>query len=322
MSNQELLIRCRIEELPFVARFILSSLKRDRLIIAATYPTYTPDFITDLDKQILDLDSIINPIQYTSYITLLTQKIIEANTVIQNHLPSSKRYVDKAGKNLVTAPQSFYLSKLSKSVNTGDRESTATTLKDTLDTINITENLAALKAEGYTDALDTLLKNNRKIIADNIVARKAKIDERSLVVNSNYVKMNALWNVITEINKDAKSIFGKTDKSKADDYKISSLIALIRKDQLKTQVSGQVNKPDNKPAKNATVILTAADDSRSYKIKATAAGTFDRTGIKANTYIATALAPGFFNSDPQPLEVQSNNPVTATLTLNEATSST
>lgn len=318
MSSQELLIRCRIEELPFIARFIVNSLKRDRLLFAATYPTYTPDYISNIETQINSLDAIINPIQYTSYITLLTQKIIEANTDIQNYLPVLKRYVDKAGKNLVTAPTSFYLTKLARSVNSSDRESTATTLKDTLDTINITENLTALKAVGYTDALDTRLKNNRKTIADTIVARKAKIDERSIVVNSNYVQMNALWSVLTDINKDAISIFGKTDKTKANDYKITSLIALIRKDQLKTNISGQVNNPDNTPANNAIVILTAADDSKSYKIKATATGAFKKLGLKANTYIATAQAPNYFISDPQTVVVESNNPVTTTLTLNDA----
>ena len=217
--------KCRIEELPFLGVFLLTSFNRDKDDFIAFSTDYKEPFATTAKAKITLVEELINPKKLTGEMKKLTQKLRDGFTHCRNFVNKVERYLDKADTDkvvLTMAPADFGIKAIRDAVNLKNDEGAVLLLR-TLQQ-NLADNLAVLATKGYTADVQTELKNLIKDLGDNSVAQTLKKKEREALVKNNMGQLNTLWLIMDNLMKDGKAIYKEKDKSKLKDYTYTDLI--------------------------------------------------------------------------------------------------
>lgn len=217
--------KCRIEELPFLATFILVNFIRDKADFIAFSPDYNDPFATRVQTEITTVEDLVAPKKLTGELKSLTRKLMDGFTRTRNLLNKVERYLDKAaqsGLKLTMAPDDFGIRKVRNTVNLKNDEGSVMNLR-TLQQ-NLADNLSVLVSKGYTEDVQTELKTLIKDLNEASIAQTLKKKEREALVKNNIGELNALWATLDDLMKTGKAIYKEKDSSKVKDYTYASLI--------------------------------------------------------------------------------------------------
>jgi len=223
MDDQK--INCRIEELPFLARFILDSFNRDEDDFIAFSPKYKNPFAANALAQIALVEELINPKKLTGEMKQLTRKLGEGFTHCRNLLNKLERYLDMAASDkleLTMAPADFGIKALRNEVNLKNDEGVVLKLRSLQQ--NLGDNVTVLVTTGYTLEVQTELANLIEDMSENSVAQTRKKKEREKLVKDNMGQLNKLWALAVDLMKSGKAIYKEKDKGKIKDYTYTELI--------------------------------------------------------------------------------------------------
>lgn len=226
---EEPLLKCRIEELTFLAVFILVSFKRDKADFMAFSPDYNDPFADNCQETINIVEELVAPKKITGEMKMYTKQLAALFTHCRNILNKIERYLDKASQNKLTltmAPGDFGIKAVRDEVNVKNDEGVVKLLRVLQQNLNA--NVAALETKGYTADVQAELKNLIKDLNDTSIAQTLKKNERAEVVKNNMGQLNKLWLILDDLMKTGKAIYKEKDKSKLKDYTYSELIKNVQ----------------------------------------------------------------------------------------------
>jgi len=187
------------------------------------------------------------------------------------------------------AKKDFGVSAVRTKNNNGDVEGLVTALSFLL--TNVTNNLPALTAKGYTNAQNTALIALRDALKNDNIAQNNKINDRNNKVIANYAKLNAFSDKIVDIGDAGKRIYKSNAPNKVDDYTMATLKKRIRQERNNTRFEGTVTS-NGLPLNGAKIELKPLAGGRRRVGKSKASGSFEITSMEAGDYGVVVSASG------------------------------
>jgi len=289
MATTKLVITARIEELPTLAQFSIDSYTRDKTDFMAYKPAkYVPGYVIDLTAKKDAVSAVVNPKQLTAEMALITLRLITNIFLLRPLLDRLEGYVRDAS-GLTVLPKNFGISEVRKKIASDDQEG----LDGALNYLegNITNNMAALTAVGYTAAQEGQLTGLHTQINQDNAAQNAKLSQRALLVQQNMGIINELAKMLKDLWADGKSLYKSSDKVKVKDYTNSQLINRIRAEELKTKIAGFVRDASG-TGRKAKVVARPVIGGRSKTVYSVASGAYELKGLKATIYNITVTIDG------------------------------
>ena len=298
MSTNTLVIKARIEEVPTLAQFTIDSFTRDLPDFQAYKPTkYNAGFLTALGLKLDAVKAIINPLQLTGELKLITADLFTNTHAIRPLIDKLEGYLaDATGLSL--APKDFGISAVRKNVTKDDQEALSSALTFLL--ANITNNMGQLTAADYTVAQKNALADIKVALDKDNANQNKKIRDRALLVENNYGTINELCQIIKDIWADGKRLYKTSRKSKLPDYTNTKLIDRIRQEQLRTVVSGNVTDAGGLKLKDVKLKGKPIDGGRSKTIKPNKDSFYEFKGLKPVLLNITVTAK---DKDPYLIQV-------------------
>lgn len=309
MSQQTLVIRARIEEVPTIAQFTVDSYTRDITDFQTYKPAkYTPGFLSNIQTQITAVNAIINPKQLTAELKLITGRIITNTFAIRPLINKLEGYLADA-TGLSIAPKDFGLSEVRKAISNDDQERLSSALAFVLQ--NITNNIGPLTAADYTAEQRTQLTALKTSLDNDNAAQNAKMSARAILVTQNYSIINALAQTVKDIWADGKRLYKISEKTKVKDYTNAKLIARIRQEELRTTVTGTITATEG-TLTGVKLQARPVTGGRSKTVRPDSNNVYILKGLKPIPYNIRVTATG---KEPQLLQVTPITNQTVTLDI-------
>lgn len=288
MAVTPLKITCRIEELPTIGKMLLDTLSPNLTDFTAFSPDFSATYLTNGTTKLNAVTALISPKQLTAEMKIITQRIYTNMDNLRPKLDYLEGYVKRA-TGLTISAKDFGISKVRQKNNKGDVEGLVDTLGFLL--TNVTNNMAALTAKGYTAAQHTALTGIKTSLTNDSSAQNTKLNDRNNKVVSNHNLINEFWAICTDISDAGKRIYKSTAPQKLGDFAIAELKRRIRNEQKKNKFDGLCSF-EGKPLANAKIELIPVLSGRRRTTKTDAKGAFVIKSLTEGDYIANVIADG------------------------------
>jgi hypothetical protein len=222
-------IKCKTEELTFLASFVLDSFKRDKADFIAFSPDYADPFDTGLQTKIEEAETIVAPKKLMGELKNATTTLRKDYTRCRNMVNKLERYVEKAyddNLTLTIAPGDFGFKATRATVNLKNDEGIVknlTLLKD-----NMAANVVVLEPKGFNKDVQAELQSLIADVLNDSKAQTRKKKEWETLIQNNAEKLNKLWYQTKDILKTGKTIYKEKNGNKIKDYTYEHVIADIR----------------------------------------------------------------------------------------------
>ena len=295
MAPVTLKIKCRIEELPVLGSFLLSSMQGSLADFTGFSPDYNAGFMTTANADLALIEALINPKQVTAELKVITTRMYNNMNLLRGKIDLLEGYINRA-TGLTIGKKDFGISEVRKKNNIGDVEGLVSALSFLL--TNVANNTVAITAKGFTPAQNTALTTLRNDLKADNVAQNNKVNERNNKVIANYGKLNLFWDKIADIADAGKRIYKSTAQNKVDDYTMTKLKARIRQERNNTRFEGTVTS-NGAPLNGAKIELRPLAGGRRRTAKSKASGVFEITSMEAGDYKVTVSASGKTSVDDE-----------------------
>lgn len=287
----------RLDEIPTLGSFITTSFGTDILKFTKYSPDYTPLYLTNLAQERKNIEELIAPSQLTGELKLITGNIYSNQDLVGVLITQLEGYAKRA-KGLSTGYKDMGFSKIRVCNNSGDIEGLTTAMNNLLKLTGSTVNMAALTLKGYSEAMQTELIDLKDTLLNDNTAQNKKINDRATLVAENHLAINNYWDKLVDICDAGKRIFTSTSDAKRKQYVMSTVLARMRSDALKTSISGLVepkSKIEFKPLTTGRKRVVYADKDGYYVLNGITPGDYlgtkitkDKPNMVANVVIVTA----------------------------------
>lgn len=219
----------RYEELVPLARLLQGHVAQDLPDFVALLPEeYGKAFLPDYAARLAAADGLVSTANTRSEGTLITRRIKDTSArlpALLDHLDARVRRVPT----LTVPAAAFGIREVRQARSSGDMERLETKLKALLQ--NVDANQAALAAKGHpaadTAALRTLLTD----LAEDTTLQDLHQGTQKALTADNVATLNHLYALMQTVLADGKSLYGRSDKVKAQNYTLSQLLKRVRREQ-------------------------------------------------------------------------------------------
>ncbi len=223
----ELKIRCKVEELPFLARFIRNAYVRDQAEFAAFSSVFNSEFLTRYDFLTALIDGLISPKSLIGERKMISVRLQLHYVTTRTLINKFEEYTNLVKGSLTMNPADFGFSLIRKSIDTRNDEAIIKHLKTLVK--NVDSNIEAFRKVGLTNSFRVETNDFINSFESDILDQVGKLRERKELVLENRKQFNDLWNLITRVIDSGKIIFkSKKDKHKIKDYTYSELMKNVR----------------------------------------------------------------------------------------------
>jgi hypothetical protein len=220
-------MKCRAEELPFLAEYARDNFIRDQSDFINNSPEYSENFLLKYDPQLKLVKEAVATSMLIAEQKAITGRIAKHYKSARNWVNKVENYAKKAGTTLNSSIEDFGFKGLRNEINMKNDEGTIKKFGELLQ--HADANKAALEAKGFTTAVRTSLKDFIDAFETDIKSQTRKIDERKDLVKGNNKEFTTLWNMVNDdILETGKVIYKELNKEKVKDYTYTELIKKIR----------------------------------------------------------------------------------------------
>ena len=290
MTQAVVKFQCRIEELPILGSFLLSSMQGSLADFTAFSPDYNAGFMTTANADLAAVEALINPKQLTKELKVITKRIYANQASLRNKIDYLEGYINRA-QGLTMDKKDFGISEVRKKNNSGDIEGLISAMAYLLTNVNVAANLTAVTAKGYTTAQNTALVTLKDALKSDNILQNNKVNDRNNKVIANYAKLNAFWDKIVDIADAGKRIYKLSAPNRVDDFTMAKLKARIRQEHYNTRFEGVITS-GNAPLNKAKIELKPLAGGRRRTANSKANGQFEITSMEAGDYNVTVSATG------------------------------
>lgn len=230
-------MKCRFEELPFLADYARDNFMRDKADFVNHSPEYDKDFLLKFDPQLKLVTELVATSSLMAQQKVITKRIRKHYQTARNWVNKVEDYAKKAKSALVTDIADFGFKSLRADINVKNDEGTIKKFRELMQ--HADANQAALLAKGFTAALRTSLGAFVDTFEADIKSQTRKIDERKDLVKENKKEFDTLWQMLNEdILATGKVIYKDLNKDKVKDYTYDIFIRKVRQDRKKEEEGG------------------------------------------------------------------------------------
>lgn len=222
--------KCRIEELPVLAKFLINALERDLSDFTAEFSEMNLEYLNAFIAKRTRVVNFLEPKKFTKELRKVTERMaknMRRMRPLLNRLQVSVKRAHAAGE-LSILPKDFGMAQVRAAISNGDAEQFNGAMHFLKQ--NITEQYTALTNHSYTNAKrDALYFLADSIDADN-ERQNILLSDRDELVEANIALFNELWAIMTEVCEAGKSIYAQDRPAKADKYTMDKLLNRIRQE--------------------------------------------------------------------------------------------
>lgn len=288
MMTTKLIVKCRIEEVPMIGKFLGDSMSINLVDFTAFSPDFNAGYVTNFNSKLNAISALINPKQYTAELKVITLRINTNRVSLRPKLDFLEGYIKRA-TGLTIGIKDFGVSEVRNANNRGDVEGLINAMAYLL--TNVINNRAALEAKGYTAAQHTALSTLKTSLYEDKAAQNLKVNDRNNEVVSNYGLINDFWALCADISDAGKRIYKSVAANKVDDFTIAALIRRIRQEQKRNKFAGVVKLVGNVIG-NAKIEMIPVTDGRRRTTKSDASGKFEIKSLTEGEYIVNIGGDG------------------------------
>ena len=292
MAEINLVISARIEEVPILGRFTNQNYLRDKTDFEtykpAKYVIAGPGFAAGLLAKIVTVEAVVFPKTITAQLKLVTVRIETNMNKLPQMMDRLEGYVvDAVG--LTVGVKDFGISPVRKAMHRDDQEGLDGALHYLLQ--NITSNMGALTAQGYTAGDKTALEGLKQAILDDNVQQNNLEEQRAQLRLDNLGLINDLCKDLKGIWADGKRLYKTSNKTRTKDYTLAQLKNRIRQEELKTELTGTVfNITGTAPVtKRTKVVAKPLLGGRSKTVYTDKNSVYDLKGLKPETMLIKVI---------------------------------
>jgi len=288
MAQAKLKITCRIEELPVLGSFLLTSMQGSLTDFTGYSPDYNAAYITAANADLTGIENLVNPKQLTAELKLITLRIYSNMSILRGKIDLLEGYINRA-TGLTIGKKDFGISEVRKKNNRKDTEGLIAALVFLL--TNVSNNMPALALKGYTPAQHAALVALKDAFKTDNTAQNTKVNDRNNKVVSNYAKLNAFWDKLVDIADAGKRIYKSTAPNRLDDFTMSKLKARINQERNNTKFEGVITSA-SAPLDGAKVELLPLGMGRKRSVKTKVDGKYSIKSIEPGDYAVIVSASG------------------------------
>lgn len=291
MANENLIIRCKLEEVSPIAKIILKQFAIDQTEIVKLYPNYNAAYVTTIETKFTKVDALINPSLLIGKISQATQSINTEASALLPQLNIFEGYVNRA-KNLSVEPKYFGISSIRVAINKENIEGVIDGLDTFIKVIADGTNQAKLIAEGMTAQQIAYLSTTKSSLLNKKTDRTLLSNQKENLVKDNYVLINSLWADLTDLCDVGKRVFKNTNPKKVKNYTMNNLIGEVRRQVSLNGFKGIVSSQDVN-LNGAFIELLPLEAGRRRTTKSKKGGIFQIPRITPGSYILNVSLKGY-----------------------------
>lgn len=257
MTMDELKIRCRVEELPFLAKFVRDSYTRDQSEFVTYSPVFNSEFLTRYDFLLALIEGLVSPKSLTGERKMITVRLQLNYGTTRSIINKVEGYANLAKSSLTMSPADFGFNLLRKSLDAKNDEGIIKNLKTLAQ--NIGSNVEALRKVGLSDSYRNEINDFLISFETDVLNQARKLRERRGLVHENRKQFNELWDLLILLIDTGKIIFKeKKDALKIKDYTYSELMKNVRKayhkqeEEVQAQIKAETESEIKTNTPNAT----------------------------------------------------------------------
>jgi hypothetical protein len=217
--------RCKVEELPVIGGFLLSSLKKDIDDFSNFSLTFDPNFVSMLEEKVRVCNNLISSSTLTEELKLVTIQLSDKSKSLRVKLNKIEGLIKLAGNDLDVTVDDTGLKSVRNSISKGNTESLILNTKNFIAVIK--RNVNALLAKGLRpELIDDIEKTIDEIGALNIKQNDI-VSNRNRLTKQNIEVFNDLWETLKTVFNAAKAIYRGVDDTKLKDYTLTQLLKRI-----------------------------------------------------------------------------------------------
>ena len=274
--------RGKLDELSPMAKFVLTSYYKNQLDFAGFSDKYTVAHGDDIELERKVIDALINPVQLTSELKMITQRIYTNQVIVASSIDFLEGYAKRA-IGLTIASKDFGFGDVRTSNNSGDIEGVVKNIRTVAK--NAANNMAALVAQGYSAAKQTYLIGLADALETDNAGQNSKMDDRHKLVSENHVAINNFWDSINDLCEVGKILYKDKTNENRPQYVVTTVLARMRSDAAKTAIIGSV-------APKARLEFKPLGAGRKRVAKAGPKGDYAVKGITPGEYQGTLIVKG------------------------------
>lgn len=287
MAPIKLKIKCRIEEVPAMAGFLINSMQASLADFIAYSPDYNAAYMAGLLADLSNVEALINPKQVTGELKLITARMVANRLLLKGKIDFLEGYINRA-TGLTMGKKDFGVSAVRQKNNNNDVEGLLGALNFLL--ANTANNMTALTARGYSPAQHAALIGLRDSIKSDNIAQNTKLNERNANVVANYAKINALWDKLLDISDAGKRIYKTIAPNRVEDFTMVRLKARMRQERLNTRFEGTVSAVGGGALDDARIEMIPMLGGRRRTARTTSNGKFAILSMMEGEYMVTVSA--------------------------------
>lgn len=213
--------QCRIEELPVIGEFVLSSVLTDLVDFQNFSPRFTSEYLDGIKERINVCKSMVSAIVVTNELKATTSRLKALSKGLRPEINALDVYFKMAKEKLDVAPIDTGLREVRVAINKGNTEGTLHTMRNMLTVAQ--RNRDPLTAVGMRPAIISDLKTSIEQIEMLNIQQNDLISRRGRLVKTNIDAFNSLWEEIKELMQVGKALYRNRDASKLKDYTLTRL---------------------------------------------------------------------------------------------------
>lgn len=218
--------KCKWEELPVIAGFLVNSMEADLADFSALSPVFDAAYVTALREKRDAVLALARPQYKTGQLKKVSATLSQQEKALRPMLNRMEGYVRLASGELDVHAQDFGFKALRHNIDQGNDEGVLTQIKTVLQNAN--RNFVALHGKGMQQSdVDALVAAFETI--DTLNNRQNSLmNERSALAVQNVEQGNALWAVLLEVMQTGKALYRGIDDERLKQYTFTALLKRVR----------------------------------------------------------------------------------------------
>ena len=217
----------KMEEMPIIAGFVLSSVTRDLEDFKEYSDIFTPEYLTDFETKRKACTELIMTDSINVALKATTAKLRDQLKELSIFLVRIEGYINMANKG--TSGERFGIKKLRQQLYKGNVEGTI--LNGRIFVTNLDENKTFLMEKGLRQELIENLKTLINTIENLNFEQNDLLSRRAQNCLSNIEAFNSLWFVLQPVLHAGKAIYKANNEAKLKDYTLSQLRKRMNNEQ-------------------------------------------------------------------------------------------
>jgi hypothetical protein len=217
--------QCKIEDVPIIGEFLLSSVKKDINDFSGFSSTFTPEFLTTIETKISSCKELTSSSTIVKELKAVTKQIRDKSKGLRVKLNVLEGYLKLSKGTLDIAVEDAGLKNVRHNISRFNIEGLISNVQTLL--VAVKRNQSVLEAKGFKPSIINDLETQINEI--NVLNTKQNdlISDRNRTTKQNITLFNDLWENITPIVETAKALYRGVDETKLKDYTIAQLIKRI-----------------------------------------------------------------------------------------------